>query len=99
MVLGTWRDRWEDFIEPGWSGVPGYPEGWDTHLHQQIRRHGCASVYPARSRSEHVGLQTTLQSPGKAWALGLLHSNCFAADYPLQAYAEVPREGLGLFLS
>lgn len=61
LVWGTWHDRWRDFIEPNWdldysSGNPdGSEAGWDWNMMRVAVREGMDFIYPAWSRSNHIG--------------------------------------------
>ncbi len=96
LVWGTWPDRWQDFIRPGWGGVPANPDAWDACLRSRIIEDRKACIFPALSRSQHIGKVSTL-TPG-ALAEHFYKasiSQCFSAHYPPQEYRECPR-GPGL---
>lgn len=61
-VWATWRDRWEDVIEPTWDRAystgehEGDGAGWDYNLDSRIiPRGGYRTVLPACSRSQNIG--------------------------------------------
>jgi hypothetical protein len=92
LVWGTWPDRWASYISPGWGGVPGNPDAWDAGLRSRICEDRKACVFPALSRSQHIGRVSTL-TPGALaqhfYTASL--SQCFSADYAPQEYRESPR--------
>jgi GNT-I family len=92
LVWGTWPGRWHEYISPGWGGIAGNPDAWDACLRARIREDEKACVFPALSRSQHIGQVSTL-TPGALaqhfYSASL--SQCFAADYPPQEYRESPR--------
>lgn len=92
LVWGTWRDRWRDFIRPGWSGVASNPEAWDASLRTQILEARKACIFPALSRSQHIGRVSTL-TPGALaeYFYKASISQCFSPAYPPQEYRECPR--------
>lgn len=54
LVWGTWRDRWENFIEPTWDR--DYTNrGWDWNLTMLMKLRGMCSVVPEQNRSDHIG--------------------------------------------
>lgn len=58
LVWGTWRSRWGMMLAH-WTPQPGYPEGWDYNIRMLTGRMvQCA--YPAMSRSQHFGAQSTM---------------------------------------
>lgn len=91
IVWGTWKDRWEDFIDPGWGAWEGNAESWDNNLRVQVNVAGRESIFPVRSRSLHTG-QTSTLTPGllaEYFYKGALSSS-FTADREPQAYREIP---------
>jgi hypothetical protein len=91
LVWGTWKDRWEDFIDPGWGPLDGNSESWDNNLRVQVNTAGRESVFPVRSRSLHIG-QTSSITPGllsEYFYRGALSSS-FTEDRPPQQYREIP---------
>jgi hypothetical protein len=59
LVWGTWRDRWEMFIEPTWdrdysSGGPN-DSGWDWNLMRLMALSRKRALVPGQSRSQHIG--------------------------------------------
>lgn len=61
LVWGTWHDRWRDLIKPNWdldysSGKPdGSEAGWDWNMMRVAVREEKDFIYPAWSRSNHIG--------------------------------------------
>ncbi len=96
LAWGTWKDRWEG-LHVGWaldpqSRLSTNPEGWDHHLRQRLQADELLSVFPGRSRSQHIGEDSTLTGyPLSQYFFKGSVSTCFAPDYPLQAFTEVPR--------
>lgn len=99
LVWGTWRDRWEELLSPGWLE---HPHAWDGH----VRMTGAADlsrrcVFPARSRSRHFGERSTI-TPARAdgtpnyFHLSALTS-CFAWEYGQQDYREAQVTGAVLY--
>jgi len=62
LVWGTWHDRWRDYVKPNWdldysSGNPdGSEAGWDWNMMRVAVRAGKDFIYPAWSRSNHIGM-------------------------------------------
>lgn len=62
LVWGTWHDRWRDLVGPNWdldytSGNPdGSEAGWDWNMMRVAVREDKDFIYPAWSRSNHIGL-------------------------------------------
>lgn len=54
LVWGTWRDRWEEFIEPTWDRDYSN-SGWDWNLVMLMKASGKHSVFPEQNRSDHIG--------------------------------------------
>ena len=57
---GTWRDRWEHVLEPGWDwncskGTKGYDSGYDWAINYQMQRDGYTAPAPDASRSQNIG--------------------------------------------
>lgn len=91
LVWGTWKARWTEFIEPGWGGVEGNPQGWDVRLRQRLAEAGLESLFPVRSRSLHIGETSTLFKPELAAHMYPgTRSTCFWPDYPAADWREVP---------
>jgi len=99
LVWGTWKDRWQDFIAPGWGGLPDNPGAWDANLRSRIAGAGLCTLFPARSRAQHIGQVSTL-TPGllAEYFYGASTSTCFSPDYPPQAFTEVPGDSLELLV-
>ena len=97
LVWGTWPDRWEQFILPGWGGIPGNPEAWDHHLRTLIHEGGLCSLFPAWSRSEHIGRASTL-TPGalSEHFFEASTSQCFRPHYEPQDWQELPPDSFKL---
>jgi hypothetical protein len=53
-VWGTWRDRWENWIAPNWGFSYGDP-AWDRKFVDRVAREDTVCVFPAQSRSHHIG--------------------------------------------
>lgn len=70
LVWGTWRSRWPQ-LDAVWKPVQGYPEGWDYNIRMLTGRM-VQCVYPAQSRSQHFGMQSTM-----TWASPVTGSNYF----------------------
>lgn len=92
LVWGTWPERWSEFIRPGWGGVPGNPEAWDANLRSRILDNRKACIFPALSRSQHIGQVSTL-TPGPLAEHFYKQSvsTCFSPHYEPQEYREFPR--------
>lgn len=98
LVCGTWKDRWENFIKPGWKGWSAGPwdnpdtsQAWDTNLRMMVQENGKASIFPVRSRVLHIGEYSTWMAPATSEFLyGDTQSCCYAPDYPPGSYHEVP---------
>lgn len=100
VIWGTWRDRWEQFIAPGWGPYEGNDQAWDHNLRMQIKEAGRCSIYPVRSRSFHIG-QTSTLIPGQLSELfyPVSVSESFAEHRESQVYEEVPfTSDLGLLV-
>lgn len=61
-IWATWRDRWEQTLEPTWdwnnstSEYPGDPNDWAWNMDLRIiPRGGFRTVLPAASRSQNIG--------------------------------------------
>jgi len=62
-VWGTWRDRWEDLIEPSWdhdystyNGSPGNESGWDWNLDTRVfPQNKKLTMVPKASRVQNIG--------------------------------------------
>jgi hypothetical protein len=101
IVWGTWKDRWESFIEPGWGFYPGNEESWDNNLRVQIRDAGRRSVFPVRSRSVHIGeVSTQHRYDLAAYFYRTALSSSFAASRESRAeFTEIPfSRKLGLWV-
>lgn len=61
LIWATWDDRWRNYIEPNWdldysSGKPdGSQAGWDWNMMRVAVREDKDFIYPAWSRSTHIG--------------------------------------------
>jgi hypothetical protein len=100
IVWGTWKDRWADFIDPGWGAWEGNLESWDNNLRVQIAAVGRRSVFPVRSRSLHIGQASTLtRAPLSDYFYKSALSSSFAGHRPPCDYREVSfTEDLGLLV-
>ena len=91
VIWGTWKDRWESFIKPGWGGFEGNDQAWDHNLRMQIHDAGRCSLYPVRSRSFHIGQISTNHSGQLAeFFYPASVSETFGAHREPQDYAEIP---------
>ena len=52
-VWGTWRNRWEELLEPQWEfrHIPG----WDVGLGVVMNACGLRCAMPAHTRADHIG--------------------------------------------
>lgn len=105
LICGTWKDRWESFVRPGWAGLPPNDRGveawqaWDTNLRERIRNAGKYSVFPVLSRALHFGEFSTWLNPTLSSELFRdSKSLCFTPDTPPQEYREVPWGSVGKIL-
>lgn len=90
LVWGTWRDRWENFISPTWGVDAGNPEGWDLNLRLRMIEQHKFGIFPVRSRSLHLGEQSTLTNlPLAEFLYKRSLSSCFQPEYEPQDYCEV----------
>lgn len=53
-VWGTWRDRWENWMEPNWGFDYGDP-AWDRKFVDLCAHDDMTCIFPAQSRSHHIG--------------------------------------------
>ena len=91
IVWGTWKDRWDTFIEPGWGAYEGNAESWDNNLRVQVALAGRQSVFPVRSRSLHTGQTSTLtRAPLSEYFYQQALSSSFTAHREPCSYAEIP---------
>jgi hypothetical protein len=99
LAWGTWPDRWAQFIEPGWGGLPDNAGAWDAQLRDRIVDAGLCSVFPARSRSQHIGELSTL-TPGllAEHFYKASQSDCFSPHYPPQEFTEVPGDSIEILV-
>jgi hypothetical protein len=82
-VWGTWRDRWENLLAPGWSFNFDYG-GWDWKLIRYwCGERGLLTAAPALSRSQHIGRSGTFTTPE---TFDDHTSRCFTPEVPPQAY-------------
>jgi hypothetical protein len=51
---GTWRDRWESFLEPEWDW-DGRHRGCDWNIQRLMRDRNRLAVTPDASRTQHIG--------------------------------------------
>lgn len=84
-VWGTWRDRWEQRLEPDWTFNYEH-NGWDWRM----TNYWCEQVHnvclaPALSRSQHIGEHGGVHTIPGQWFLDQ-QSRCFQQDVPPQAY-------------
>ena len=100
LVWGTWKDRWEGFIDPEWGPFEGNMESWDNNLRVKVATSGRESVFPAYSRSLHIGQTSTLTgTPLSEYFYKGALSSSFSQRRPPQAYREVPFADVpGLFV-
>lgn len=100
LVCGTWRDRWDSYVLPGWAGIPGNAEGWDTNWQRRLNSEARYSIFPVMSRVLHIGEISSLTNwPLAEYFYRQSQSECFNPDYPPQQYREIPfPEHLGLLV-
>lgn len=61
LVWGTWKSRWDSYIEPTWdhdysTGTPdGHQAGWDWNLNRVIEKNEFLVARCQLSRSDHIG--------------------------------------------
>lgn len=95
LVCGTWKDRWENLIEPSWGaweeGVDGN-QAWDNNLRIVLRQAGRSCVFPAVSRVLHVGETSTIYGSVVVgdYMYAQSVSTCFKPDHHPSAFREVP---------
>lgn len=96
LVCGTWKDKWDSFIGPTWSGLPPNDRGvtanesWDANLRSLIHESGRQSLFPVLSRSNHIGEQSTWTPPAIAsYLYPASTSQSFQPAYSPQEYREV----------
>lgn len=90
LIWGTWKSRWEDFIGPGWGITEGNPHGWDARLRIELGEAGLLCLFPARSRSLHIGETSTLfTSALSAHMYPGTRSTCYEPERPPQRWREV----------
>lgn len=100
LVCGTWKDRWESYILPGWGGWGGDPEAWDTNLQRRINADGRQVIFPVMSRALHIGQVSSIRNYelSEHFYQGS-RSDCYQPGYPPQQYQEIPfPEHLGLLV-
>jgi len=99
LVWGTWLNRWREFIEPGWGGLPDNATAWDADLRERISAAGLFSLFPGQSRSKHIGEMSTL-TPGllSEYFYDASQSQCFSPDYPPQEFTEVPGDSIHILV-
>ena len=95
-VWGTWRDRWETTLEPGWDwdcSKGPHPDqmGYDWGIHHTVRREDYLCAVPDASRSQTIGENGGWASSAQTWAFSQAAS--FRAHrgpvtYRLEAAAE-----------
>jgi hypothetical protein len=89
---GTWKDVWDEVICPEWAGAEGNPDAWDLHLRQQLQAGGFGSVFPLRSRTQHIGeLSSLTRYPLSEYFYKQSVSSCYQDICPPGAYTEVER--------
>jgi len=100
LVWGTWKDRWEDFINPTWGPFESNLESWDNNLRMQVNSSGREAVFPVYSRSLHIGQTSTLTgTPLSEYFYRGALSSTFTEARPPQAYREIPFASVpGLFV-
>lgn len=95
LVCGTWKDRWENVIEPSWGawdeGVEGN-QAWDNNLRIVLRQAGYKCVFPAMSRVLHVGETSTIYGSAVVgeYMYAQSISTCFRPDHHPAVHREVP---------
>jgi hypothetical protein len=99
LVWGAWRDRWDSVLAPAWGPQEGSnnPESWDNKLKQVIVSGGYQAVFPARSRSLHIGeLSTLMGTLLGEYVYKASVSDCYSPTYPPGRFFEVPYPDGGL---
>lgn len=98
LVWGTWRDRWEDQLQPGWLA---FQDSWDAHARFRLFDRGSVSIFPALSRSRHFGENSTMVPKTADGQPNFFHrsalTSCFFSAYGPQQYAEAAVEGATLY--
>lgn len=100
LVCGTWRDRWDSYVLPGWAGIEGNDQGWDTNWQRRVNRDARYSIFPVMSRVMHIGeISSLVKWPLSEYFYRISRSECYRPDYPPQQYREIPfPEHLGLLV-
>lgn len=95
LVCGTWKDRWEDVIDPSWGAWDEGMEGnqaWDNNLRIVLRQAGQKCIFPAQSRVLHIGETSTIY--GSAVVSEYMYAQsvsvCFKPDHHAPVFREVP---------
>jgi hypothetical protein len=94
-VWGTWADRWERLLRPGWdftyeeNGGGPAQRGWDWKIRNHwVMQQGMRVVAPSLSRSQHIGEHGGAHCTPEQYED--LKSRCYVQDVPPQDYQEVP---------
>ena len=99
LAWGTWQSRWDDVLAPSWGPQEGSnnPESWDNKLKQVITSGDYRAVFPARSRSLHIGeLSTLMGTVLGEYVYKASVSDCYSSVYPPGRFFEVPYPEGGL---
>lgn len=92
LVWGTWYDRWAEAMVPVWHPVEGLPEGWDYRIRKLVEGTGARCIYPALSRAQHFGRESTMTAGSPVTGANYFHdrsqSRSFRSHYDELEYAE-----------
>lgn len=95
LVCGTWKDRWENLIEPTWGrwseGVPDN-QAWDNNLRIVLRQADRQCIFPGQSRVLHIGETSTIYGTlaVSEYMYRQSISSCFSPDHQVSQFCEVP---------
>jgi hypothetical protein len=93
LAWGTWPRWWNKVMAPAWGPQDGSNnlESWDNNLKQVIVAGGYKVVFPARSRSLHIGeLSTLMGTLLGEYVYKASVSDCYSQAYPPGQFFEVP---------
>ncbi len=79
---GTWRNRYDEFKD---ELVAGGGETWDVHLHKRVmhRPGPRVEVHPTLSRSQNIGVKSSLHRFTPEWHAENQHVPHYAADFAI----------------
>ncbi len=89
LLIGTWRDRWENVLRETWdhdysTGVAD-TRGWDHNIHLRIFPSlGLHAILPNHAKVEHIGVVGEHSTPE------IFYSQPLDLSIPPQHYREVP---------